>query len=459
MSDRYSRILAEYARAIDQEKLPAETVHEVKRRVLDSLGVAVAAFAEDAPKLARAYACAFSQPAGATLWGIPVQVPPETAAFANGVMVRYLDFNDTYLSKEPCHPSDVIPGLVALAEWRGRPAGDLIAAIAVAYEVVVGLCDTASLRVHGWDHVNYIAIGAVCGAGNLLGLTTEEIEHAISIATVPHSSMRQTRAGELTMWKGAAAANSVRNAVFAMLLASQGFTGPQQPFTGEMGFIQQLLQGEAFDETALRPLIERRPPRRILDTYIKAWPVEYHAQSAVDAALDLRREVGDPGRIDSVRIDTFQASYEIIAKDPEKWEPKTRETADHSLPYIVAVSLLDGSIGKESFTQEKILDPQVRSLMRDRTTLHADPELTKGYPEGIPNRITVRTTDGQVYVREARYPRGHARNSMSDDEVIAKFRRNVQGFWTARQADKVIDFVWGLERKESLAELVRQLWV
>lgn len=457
MSDRFSRMLAEYAASVRWEEVPPQTVHEVKRRVLDSLGVALAAFPEPAPKAARAYAYHWPAPRGATLWGTQFVAPAEAAAFCNGVMVRYLDFNDTYLSKEPLHPSDTIPALWALAEWRGLPGREFLTSVAVAYEIGVSLCDAASLRRWGWDHVNYIGVATAAAAARLLGLPVEGIEHAVSLACVPHAAMRQTRAGELSMWKGAAAANAARHAVFAAVLAEAGMTGPYRPFEGEMGFFRQLLGGEPFAEEPLEPLRRKHPPRRILDTYIKYWPVEYHAQSAVDAALQLRAEVEDPRRIESVRIATFRAAYEIIAKDPEKWEPKTRETADHSLPYIVVVALLDGRVDRTSFAPQRLADPAVRRMLKERTHLEEDPELTAGYPDGIPNRIEVRTHDGQTYVREVRYPRGHAKNPLSDAEVVDKFRANVAGLLSDSQAEQVADAVWHLEDRElgSLAQRLR----
>ena len=458
--DRYAALFASYAQATRWERLPESTVHEVKRRVLDSIGVAMAAYDEDAPATARAYALELPQQGGATLWGTDARVAPEAATLANGVMVRYLDFNDTYLSREPLHPSDVIPGLAALCQWRDRPVRDLIAAIAVAYEIGVDLCDSASLRVRGWDHVNYIAVAAACGAGTLLGLSPSQIEHAVSIATVPHASMRQTRAGELSMWKGAAAANSTRNAVFAALLAEKGFTGPFQPFQGEMGFFRQLLGVDDVDGAPFRPLEDAAPPSRILDTYVKRWPVEYHAQSAVDIAVDLRSQLGVPdgadavaSAVESVHIDTFGAAYEIIARDPEKWAPRTRETADHSMPYIVAVALLDGAVDSGSFSDEKLTDPRVRAML-ERTTLRMDPQLDGGYPEGIPNRITVTTTGRRQLVGEQSYPRGHFRNPMTDAEVEAKLLSNVEGRWSEAQSRRVIDLVWDLEQQASLESIL-----
>ena len=457
MSDKFSRMFAEYSAGLRYEDVPPESAHEVKRRILDNIGVSMAAFSEDAPKAARIYAYDFEQPRGATVWGAPVRVTPEAATFANGLMTRYLDFNDTYLSLEPLHPSDMIPGIMALCEWGGKPVQDIFTATAAAYEVSVNLCDAASVRAHQWDHVVYTGIGAACGAGRLLGQSVEQIEHTISIASVPHASMRQTRAGELSMWKGAAAANSVRNAVFASLVSQRGLTGPYQPFAGEMGFFAQLLGGVPFDEAALKSVADGAAPTRIQDTYIKKWPVEYHAQSAVDAAVELRDELGgDINLIESIHLDTFKVSYEIIAKDPEKWAPKTRETADHSLMYIVAAALLDGTVTKHSFSQQMLDNADIKALM-SKTTLEEDDALTEGYPEGIPNRITIKTKDGGTLSREVSFPRGHAMNKMSDAEVEQKFLLNVEEVWTDEQARRVIDLVWHIDEQPDLSELMEAM--
>jgi len=451
-------MFAEYSSASTWDRLAPDVIHEVKRRILDSIGVATAAFDEDSPSAARRYARAHVDRRGATIWGTGLRAGAEAAGFANGVAVRYLDFNDTYLSLEPLHPSDAIPALFALAEARDRPPRELIAAIAVAYEIPVTLCDVASLRRHGWDHVNYLAIGTAAGAGRLLELAPERIEQAISIAIVPHASMRQTRAGELSMWKGAAAANSARNAVFAALLAESGFTGPNEPFEGEMAFCRQLLGDEGWPHAPIERIDVKASPARILDTYIKFWPVEYHAQSAVDAALQLRNDLaGEPARIADVRIDTFQASYDIIAKDPEKWDPRTRETADHSIQYIVCAALQDGDVTMDTFELDRIRRPDTLALLRDRVTVESDPDLTEGYPEGIPNRITVTTTDGSTLVREVRYPRGHARNPMTDDEVAEKYRANVARRWSDERASNVGDLIWNLDEADSLSPLSDEL--
>jgi len=454
MSDRFSRTFAAYAAETTWDRLPAETVHEVERRVLDSVGVAVAALDEGAPVAARRYAAA--HPGSATIWGTDGRADAEVAGFANGVAVRALDFNDTYLSLEPLHPSDAIAALLALAEVRGLSGPELIRAVAISYEVSVSLCDAASLRTHGWDHVGFLGIGAACGAGALLGLSQEAIEHAISIAAIPHAAMRQTRAGELSMWKGAAAANAARHAVFGASIAEAGMTGPNEPFEGEMGFVRQLLGGEPFDDEPLKRLEALEPPIRISDTYVKFWPVEYHAQSAVDASLRLHAQLA--GReIASVRIDTFRTSYEIIAKDPEKWDPRTRETADHSIQYIVCAALRDGEVTVATFDPARFRRSETLELLQQRTTVEEDPELSAGYPDGIPNRITVTTTDGETLTERVDHPRGHARNPMTDDELVAKFRANVSGRWPVERAERVEGAAFGLHEDGGLERLVAEL--
>ena len=200
LSDHISRLLADYVAAIQPADLDPTVVHEVKRRVLDTLGVGLAAFESDTARATRALALDYTlaPQRGATILGTLQCTTPDLAAFVNGTLARYLDFNDTYLSLEPLHPSDVILPLLALAELRHLSGAALITAIALAYEIGVNLCDAASLRAHKWDHVNYIAIAVAAGAAKLLGLSPSATEHALSMATVPHASMRQTRAGALS---------------------------------------------------------------------------------------------------------------------------------------------------------------------------------------------------------------------------------------------------------------------
>jgi 2-methylcitrate dehydratase len=454
LADRISSILAGYALGAAADGLAPGTAHEARRRLLDTLGVGVAGLDEAAAVAARRYA---DGSAGrVTVWGADTRASAEAAGFANGVAVRCLDFNDTYLSLEPLHPSDTIAALLALAEDRGLGARALLEAIAVAYEAGVTLCDAMRLRARGWDHVNVVGIATACGAGRLLAMRSEALEHAIALAVVPNAAMRETRAGELSMWKGAAAAHAARLAVAATLLAEAGMTGPARPFEGPMGFVRQLLGDAGLDVSALEPLEALEPPGRILDTYVKRWPVEYHAQSAVDAALAVRADLGDVQTIASVRIATFGAAHEIIARDPEKWDPRTRETADHSLPYVVCAALQDGDVTRRTFDLERVRRPDTLALL-GRTRVEADDALTAAYPSAVPNRVAVTTREGATPEREVAYPRGHARNPMTDDEVVEKYRANVGGRWDADRAAAVEDAVWRLGEDDRLDRLLEGL--
>ena len=416
MEKYLARRLAEYAAGVRFGDLAPETVHEVRRRVLDSLGCAYGAYDSPVGTRVRGAARAESASLGASIIGIPRHRSTlPMAAFANGAMIRYLDFNDTYLSLEPAHPSDNISACIAAAQSVSAPGEELITAIALAYEVQCRMCDATSIRARGWDHVTYGCFSTALAAGKLLGLDESALEQAVNLAGVNAAAVRQTRVGHLSDWKGCAFANAARNGVFAALLAAQGVSGPNEIFEGPMGFCKQVS-----GPLPIKPE-DWRAPSMILRTSIKFWPAEYHSQSAIDAALQLRNVVGEWQRIESIGIHSFDAAVDIIGSEPEKWRPTTRETADHSMPYCVAVALIDGEVGLAQFVDERIRRSDVVRLM-DRTHILRDPELTARYPEGIPNRLQIRTDDGKRHTLEVTYPRGHARNPMTDEEVRSKYR-------------------------------------
>ena len=186
----------------------------------------------------------------------------------------------------------------------------------------------------------------------------------------------------------------------------------------------------------------------ITSTYIKFWPAEYHSQSAIDAALQLRGEIGDATRIKSVDIHTFDAAVDIIGKDPEKWRPKTRETADHSLPYCTAVALLDGDVTLASFSPERLADPSLFDLVA-KVKIHRDAGLSARYPVGIPNRLTVTLEDGKQFVKEVEFPRGHAKNPMTDEEVEHKFRTLVEPAYGRKRTSKLLKRLWSMESESA----------
>ncbi|HUH99450.1 MAG TPA: MmgE/PrpD family protein, partial [Nitrososphaerales archaeon] len=358
-----SERLADYVSSVSYDEMGENVIREAKNRLVDSLGCAIGAFREPPIRAARRLAEKGYPGKAATILGTSKKSTPDVATFVNAGMVRYFDFNDTYLSKEPGHPSDNIPSCLAVAEMEGRHGKELLLAIVLAYEIQCRLCDAADIRHGGWDHVCYGLVSSALASGRLLGLSKEQLAQAVNISLNSHIAMRQVRAGELSMWKGFSFANASRNAVFSALLAREGITGPSPVFEGDMGFFNQV-SGRFYLDIPSFGGRERR--FKVEDTFVKFYPAEYHAQTAIWAALDLRRQVeGDPlEKVAHVGVETHEAGYTILGKDPEKWSPETRETADHSLPYIVSMALLKGRIDNETYSSRNLRDPKVREFMK-----------------------------------------------------------------------------------------------
>jgi 2-methylcitrate dehydratase len=445
--------LAAYAAGLTFDQLTKEAVHETKRRFIDSFATAVGAMPAEAYHVARRCALRVSGNPGASILG-GGRSSVEWATFVNGLLIRYLDFNDTYLSREPAHPSDNLAAVLSVGEAVGAGGKDLITAAVLAYEIQCRFCDASSLRRVGVDHVTYGAISSAVGAGKLMKLDVPKLVHTVGIAGVCNVALRQTRSGELSEWKGCAFANAARNGVFAATLAGEGLSGPAPIFEGDLGFFKLVTQ-ESFTPAPFGGESGNADGFMINKTYIKFWPAEYHSQSAIDAALQLRAELGgDVSKVAAITVDTFEASYNIIGKYPEAWAPKTRETADHSLPYCTAAALHDGDVYLPTFDEGHFTNPALVAFTGKIKVIH-DPSLDGRYPRGIPNRVTVTLTDGRKLVKEVEFPRGHAGNPMTDAEVEAKFRRAVEPKYGKEKADRILARCWDLERLTSVTELIR----
>jgi 2-methylcitrate dehydratase len=456
--------LAEYAAALRYTQLPTPVIHEVKRRLLDSLGCAFGAWTSAPCRIARQTAVSVKSPSGATVWGTAHRTLPDLASFANGALVRYLDFNDTYLSKEPAHPSDNVAAILAVGEMVGATGKQVIEAMALAYEIQCRLCDAAALRPRGWDHVTYGPFSSSLAVAKLMRLAKDQMVQAVNLSGVANIALRQTRVGDLSMWKACAFSNATRNGVFAAQLAQQGMTGPSPIFEGEKGFMRLVsgplelhrFGGERASGLARHELVA---PFKILDTYIKHYPVEYHAQTAVEAALVVREQLYQyEGKqalssIEEIEIGSYDVAIEIIGRDPEKWRPKSRETADHSFPYCVAVALQDGVVTLKSFGERRLRDPALQSLIQ-RVRVVEQQEFRGWYPVGMPTRVTVRTSSGKEYVKQVDYPLGHPRNPMSDREVEEKFRSLAGSQLDRRAAGRIIEFVWALDAANDIGALM-----
>ena len=448
--------LADYACALRFEDLSKHVVREVKRRVLDSLGCALGAWSEEPCAIARKVASNFSAKQGSTIIGTSHKAPPDWTAFANGCCIRYFDYNDTYLSKEPAHPSDNISAALAVAESVGVNGRELITAIALAYEVQCRFCDAASIRARGWDHVTYGAFSTALASAKLMKLDPKNTRHAVNIAGVAGAAMRQARVGELSHWKGVAFANAARHGVFSALLARAGMTGPGPIFEGQMGFEKQLgvSLGSVGEKFAV-PFVENGdgPASMILRTSIKFWPAEYHSQSAIEAALFLREGIGNPKTVRAMTIESHDASVDIIGSEAEKWKPETRETADHSLPYITAIALIDGEVTEKQFQPARFKDPTIWKFL-ENVKVERNAELSALYPDAVANIVHVDLADGRRLTERVDYPMGHAKNPLKDSQVEEKFSALVEPTLGRERARKIIDIVWKLDETKNVDELM-----
>lgn len=280
--------LTSYADSLKFEKFPSNVIHQAKRLTIDALGCAVGGFTSEPSKIARQVAMETVGPWKATVLATGHKTYPDLAAFANGTMIRYLDYNDTYIYKDTCHPSDNIAAILAAAEAAGADGKGLITGIVLAYEIECRLCDTGSIRGKGWDQGTYGVLSSALGAGKVMGLSKREMAQALSIACASSLSLLQTRSGTLSMWKGCAVPNAARQAVFSALLAQRGMTGPDPIFEGTWGFFK-VVSGGSFE---LGPFGgDFAQPFKIMESRIKPFPTGYYSQTAIEGAIKLRQEL------------------------------------------------------------------------------------------------------------------------------------------------------------------------
>lgn len=404
---------------------------EIKKRIADSIITSYGAKDSEPVRIEKSSLLPSKGKANSRIYFTDEYASVDVATFINGSMTRYLDFNDTYLSKEALHPSDNIPPIIAMSESLELDGRRTINSIGVSYQVIGALSDAVSIRDLGWDHVTYISVSSAAGLASLMGLDKEKFQNTLNLGINNNISLRQTRAGELSMWKGCTAANASRNSVFAALLASQGFTGPSPIFEGEMGFFKQVSGKFELDLNS----------NRIMKTMIKNFPVEYHAMSAAEASLNLRNRI--VGRIEKVEVETFSVAHKIIIKDPEKLRPKTKETADHSMPYIIAYTLTNGAPVPDAYSEKFLRDEKILNLI-DKIKFKVTETYDNMYPEFLPVKIRVET-DSNKFEEEITVPKGHFKNPYSWDDLSEKGKR-VMGDDNSRI---LIEFMRNFENRET----------
>jgi len=443
--------LSAYAAALRYEQLPPGVVHQARRLIIDTVGCALGGAASEPARIARDIAGTVTSAQPATVMVSGQRTSPDLAAFANGVMIRFLDFNDGYTSTgESGHPSDSIAAVLAAAELMQRSGKDVIAATVLAYEVFCRIGDQADLKPLGFDHVTIGCMASTAAAARLLGLPEKKIAEALNLGIAPNIALYQTRIGNVSMWKGCAYANASRNAIFAAMLAERGMTGPSPVFEGVGGYFKAVTRAPF----ALAALGGRKHPYKIMECSIKRFPLGLYSQTVVQAALEVRDKVRGTDDIAEVRIRTGSTAVRLMAGDAEKWEPATRETADHSMPYSVAVALTHGGVEEHHFDDKHLRDPKLRALTK-RVKVEAWNEADRRMPEAMLCDLKLVTKSGASHGTVVEYHKGHWKNPMSDAEVEAKFRSLAAKVLSPAQTGRLLERLWKLENVANAGEILR----
>jgi 2-methylcitrate dehydratase len=449
MTDRILNHLCDYALQLSYRDLPQEVVRRTKHIILDTVGCALGGAESPPAKIARATASEITSTTVSTVLVSGSKTSPDLAAFANGVMIRYLDFNDTYAGSPTCHPSDLLAPVLAIVDARNSTGKDAILGMVLGYEVFCGLIDAgAKERGRAWDQSTYGVIAAAVAAAKLFGHTKEQMANAISLAVSSHISLEQIRRGQISHWKGCALANASRNAVFCAMLAAKGMTGPEEAFEGKAGFFNST--GIRFEIT---PFANSADTYRIMKARLKAFPAGYFSQSAIEAILDLRSQIPDLDGIKEIRLQTFPAGYEVMGSGEANWQPETRESADHSLPFVMAVALMEGIIETRHYDQMYYKRPDVRALMQ-KIKVRIGEEPVALWPEVPLNIVDVEMKSGKILSTKVAYHLGHFKRFMTDEEQERKFRPLAEPLLPKRQIDDLLACLRRLDEVEQISELI-----
>lgn len=443
--------LARFVHRARYEDLTAAAREQLKIRVLDSCACALGALGAPLVDHLRRHTQELGPDGPATLIG-GGRSAPDRAAFFNGALVRYLDFNDSFLAPgETCHPSDNLAAVLAAAEYKGASGRDLLTALAVAYQIQARLSEEAPVRSRGFDHTTQGAYAVAAGAAKALDLDPMRIAHALAISGTCQNPLRVTRTGSLSHWKGLAYPHTGFVGLHAALLAMHGVTGPEEVFEGNKGLMDTVTGRFAIDW-------EREDLERVRMTSVKLYNAEFHAQSTIEAVLALRAAHGiDPAQVERVRVETFDVAYQIIGggEEGDKKRVRTKEEADHSLPYMVAAALLDGELGPAQYRPGRIQAEDVQRLLQ-RVEVRPSETFSRRFPLQMPCQVTIVLRDGQELTREQSDYAGFFTRPIGWDGIVAKFGRLARPVLDAWAGEKLIQVVRELEHR-STRELTQLL--
>jgi len=373
---------------------------------------------------------------------------------ANALMIRCMDYNDIYWKQDPAHPSDMFPAALAGCERAKSDGRELIVGLVLGHEFECRFCEAAvpGIRERGWHHATLTAFVSPIVAGRALHLGWEQIQHAIGISASRHATLGAVTAGKLTMMKNTVDPLATQSGVLAALLAEKGYTGPEHVVDGKEGLAHCF--GPGWKLSVLTDGLG--DSWRITQCGMKAFPTEALTHTPISAVLDLVREHDlKPEQVEKVRIRSLARAADILS-DPSKYDPRSKETADHSLPYVIAAALVDRQVTPLQFTPEKIMDPAIRAQLR-KVEVVGDPEIEKVFPALQRVIVTIRTSEGKEFTKQLDFPKGDPRNPLSDHEIEEKFAALAEGVLSKPAQQKVKDAVWKLEKLRSVSELMRLL--
>ena len=432
--------LATFVKRASFDALSEEARQQLKIRILDALGCAIGALEGEPVHLLKAQLDDFGGTGKCSLIGGGMTAP-DRATLYNSALVRYLDFNDSYLAKgETCHPSDNIGAMLAAAEYAGGSGRELMTALAVAYQVQCRLSDVAPVRAKGFDHTTQGAYAIAAGVSRALRLDEGRTAHAIAISGTAFNALRVTRTGALSHWKGLAYPNTAFGCIHAVFLAMRGITGPLEVFEGNKGFMDAI-SGRFELDWSLENL------ERVTRTIIKKFNAEIHSQSAIEGILELKKEHGfTPDDVERIEIEIFDVAYNIIGggEEGDKTLVRTKEEADHSLPYMMAVALLDDQVMPEQYRPERINRQDVQGLLQ-KVKVQPSREYTRRFPEEMPCRLLVTLRGGRVLTKEKRDYEGFHTRPMAWETVIKKFEGLSEPYVNRPLREEIADSVAHLE--------------
>jgi len=443
--------MSRWAAGLQFKDVSEDAVYQAKRFLLDSLGCALGGYQQHDVAIALDVLDEIAGSGLATIIGTGRRVDPVSASLANALMIRCMDYNDIYWKQDPCHPSDIFPAAIACGERVRSDGKELIVGLILGHEFEMRLCEAAfpGIRESGWHHATLTAFVSPIVAGRMLHLSWEKIQHGIGISASRHCTLGAVTAGKLTMMKNTVDPMATQSGVLAALLAEKGYTGPEHVIDGKEGLTHvfkpdwklDLLTGGLGDSW------------RITQCGMKAFPTEALTHTPISAVLDLVKNNDlHPEQVEKIQIRSLARAADILS-DPSKYDPHTKETADHSLPYVIAAALAERQVTPVQFTMEKIMDPKIRAQLR-KVEVVADPEIEKVFPALQRVIVRIDTTDGRSFNKQLDYPKGDPRNPLTDQEVEEKFSALAEGVLSAGAQKRVKETVWNLERVASVSDLM-----